>query len=78
MAKQHEKEPKVGGQTTEANFHEPILWTRRQVANALQVCPHSIARYTRRGELPCVKINPRVVRYKPQDVQRLIESGTVK
>lgn len=54
------------------------LWTRKQVAKTLQLCVHSVARYTRRGELPCVKINPRVVRYKQQDVQAFIESGSVK
>jgi Helix-turn-helix domain len=53
------------------------LWTRKQVAEALKVCPHSVARYTRAGLLPCVRLNRRVVRYRLIDVEKLIEAGFV-
>lgn len=55
----------------------PGLLTRRQVAGQLQTCPHSVARYTERGLLPAVVINSRVVRYRPEDVERFIESALV-
>jgi hypothetical protein len=51
------------------------LWTRKQVAQALGLCVHSIARYTRAGLLPCIKLNRRVVRYDPGAVQAFIKSA---
>lgn len=51
------------------------LLTRRQVAATLQTCVHGVARYTKRGLLPAVVINPRLVRYKPEDVERFIQSA---
>lgn len=51
------------------------LWTRKQVAGRLQTCIHTIARYTKRGWLPCVVINRRVIRYRQEDVERFIEEA---
>lgn len=51
------------------------LWTRKQVANALGLCVHSIARYTRAGLLPCIKINRRVVRYDPAAVAAFVQAA---
>lgn len=51
------------------------LWTRRQVAERLKVCPHTVARYTRRGWLPCVLINRRVVSYREEDVAAFIRQA---
>jgi hypothetical protein len=53
------------------------LLTRKQVAARLQTCCHTIQRYQRKGLLPAVIINARVIRYRPEDVARLIRSATV-
>jgi len=50
------------------------LWTRKQVADALQVTTHSVARWTRLGRLPCITINRRLLRYDPAVVQAFIRS----
>ncbi len=63
-----------GGETPTAAIVIALL-TRKQVADALQVCPHSVARYTRDGLLPCLKINRRVVRYQSDVVQKFIEAA---
>ena len=54
------------------------LLTRKQVADALGLCVHTVARYTRRGLLPAVTLGPRVIRYRKQDVEKLIQSGVTE
>jgi|SRR5579883_829374 len=54
------------------------LLTRKEVADALKVCVHSIARYTKSGMLPCVRFNQRTIRYDPQTVQAFIQAGAAK
>ena len=39
------------------------------------MCVHSVARYTRAGLLPCLRINRRVVRYDPAVVRAFIQSA---
>ena len=51
------------------------LLTRKQVAEQLQTCIHTVARYTRRGLLPAVTIGRRVIRYKREDVEKFIQSA---
>lgn len=46
--------------------------------SAPDVRPHSIARHTRAGLLPCLRINRRVIRYEPQTVQAFFKSATLK
>lgn len=53
------------------------LLTRGDVARMLNVCPHSIQRYERRGLLRSIRINRRVIRYRQEDVEKLIQSGMV-
>jgi len=53
------------------------LWTRKQVAKAIGVCPHTVARWTRLGVLPAVKLNARVIRYEAAVVQTFIQSGAI-
>jgi predicted site-specific integrase-resolvase len=53
-----------------------VLLTRRQVAELLAVSTESVKRYTRRGLLPSIKLNSRVIRYRPEDVQRMIEAAS--
>lgn len=51
------------------------LWTRKQVAAALRVCPVTVSRYTRAGLLPCLKITQRMVRYNPATVLAFIRAA---
>lgn len=53
----------------------PSLPTRGQVADYVGVCPHTVARYTRAGLLPCVRINSRVIRYRREDVQAFVNAA---
>jgi predicted site-specific integrase-resolvase len=53
-----------------------VLLTRRQVAQLLAVSTESIKRYERRGALRSIRLNSRVIRYRPEDVQRMIEEGS--
>lgn len=48
------------------------LLTRGQVAKRLNVCRHTIARLTKKGRLRPIYINSRLVRYRREDVDRLI------
>jgi hypothetical protein len=74
MTKQSLPKQNEGGQPAPQASFSP-LWTRKQVADALQVCPHSVARYTRAGLLPALYINRRVVRYEPRAVQAFIAAA---
>jgi predicted site-specific integrase-resolvase len=60
-----------------SNKLHTALLTRRQVAETLQTCPHTVARYTRRGLLPCLKINARVIRYDPTVVANFLKAAAV-
>jgi predicted site-specific integrase-resolvase len=51
------------------------LLARREVAARLSVCSQTIKRYSKRGLLPVVIINSRVVRYRPEDVEALISNA---
>ena len=51
------------------------LLTRRQVAALLAVSTESVKRYERRGVLASIRLNCRVIRYRPEDVQRMIEAA---
>jgi predicted DNA-binding transcriptional regulator AlpA len=65
---------KSGSRSTPQTAIGP-LWTRKQVADALGLGVPSVYRYTKRGLLPCIVINRRVVRYDPQAVQAFIDSA---
>lgn len=49
------------------------LLRRREVADILRVGTHAVRDYERQGKLNRVEINRRVIRYKPAEVQRLID-----
>lgn len=51
------------------------LLTRLEVAEQLSTCTHTVARYAKRGLLPEIILGPRLIRYRREDVERLIESG---
>lgn len=53
------------------------LWTTELAAWRLNVCPRTVARYTRAGLLPCVKLNSRLVRYRPEDVEAFIQDARI-
>lgn len=50
----------------------PLL-TVPEVADLLGCSPKSVERMMARGDLPKVKLSPRMVRVRSEDVQRLIE-----
>ena len=53
-----------------------VLLTRKQVAELLAVSTESIKRYERRGVLRSIKLNSRLIRYRPEDVQRMIAAAS--
>ena len=53
---------------------EPMLWTVRQTAAALAVCPKTLYTLTRAGQLRAVRVG-RAVRYDVADVRRFIETA---
>jgi predicted site-specific integrase-resolvase len=53
-----------------------VLLTRRQVAAMLGLSTESVKRYERKGAIRSIKLNSRVIRYRPEDVRRLIEAGS--
>ena len=48
------------------------LLTRQQVAKHFKVCTSTIRLWERRGMLPAIRINPRVIRYKKEDVEKVV------
>ena len=55
----------------------PKLPSRQQVADDFGVCVHTIARWEKQGLLKAVRINARVIRYRREDVLRLLNDATV-
>ena len=54
------------------------LLTRRQVAERLGVCGHTVQRLTRKGILQALVFNPRLIRYRREAVEALIAHATVE
>lgn len=50
-----------------------ILLRRRDVADKLGVCSHTVMRLTKDGILPAMKFNRRLIRYDPEVVQKFID-----
>lgn len=50
------------------------LITQEEAAKRLGVCKRTVRRYVRRGWLVPVQLG-RTVRYRPEDVDRLVEAG---
>jgi excisionase family DNA binding protein len=48
------------------------LMTAAEVAQRFNVHPETIRRWARKGELPAVRVNRKVVRYRPSDVEALL------
>jgi DNA-binding transcriptional MerR regulator len=59
-------------ETTETTNQK--LLKRDEVAAMLRVSKHAVRLYERQGKLSRVQINARVIRYKPVEVQRLIDA----
>jgi len=53
---------------------EALLWTARETAKALSICPKTLWALTRSGRLPAVRIG-RGVRYDVADVRAFVESA---
>ncbi len=52
------------------------LLSRQQLAKRLQVCKHTVQRWEKRSFLKAIHFNSRVVRYRLEDVERLIRDAT--
>lgn len=52
------------------------LLTKQEVADWLRVDLNTIDRMRERGDLPTVRVGPRLVRFRRADVLRLLEEGT--
>lgn len=48
------------------------LLNRKEVANILGVCTRTIRNWEQVGRLACVKVSPRCIRYRSQDVEKLV------
>ncbi|MGC8990001.1 MAG: helix-turn-helix domain-containing protein [Verrucomicrobiia bacterium] len=53
------------------------LLTRRQVADLLRLCPHTVGRLTKEGKLPALFFNRRTVRYRLTDIEDFISQAKV-
>ncbi len=53
------------------------LMSRREVASMLGVHTETIKRYQRKGLLPAIVFNSRLIRYERTEVERLIQEGRV-
>ena len=49
------------------------LMTREEVAEALKVSTWTVRRYEQRGVLPRVELSEHAIRYRHEDVDKLIE-----
>ena len=58
--------------------HFDRLLTRKEVAEILQVCPHTVRNLEKRGSLPRVEISRVGVRYLKKDVDEFIAQRRVK
>lgn len=79
--------PKKNDENSEAASHpqvglttvqQPIivnLLTRKQVSQRLGVCCHTCQRLTRRGLLPAIVFNSRLIRYAPEVIEAYIKSA---
>lgn len=52
---------------------EPLL-SRRNVMHVLGISKSTLIRMERSGKLPTVRLSAQLLRYKPEDVQRLMSS----
>ncbi len=53
------------------------LMSRREVASMLGVHTETIKRYQRRGILPAIILNSRLVRYERADVEKFLQSSKI-
>jgi excisionase family DNA binding protein len=56
-------------------MNEPLekLLSTQEVADILGVHVQTVRQYIRLGELPAVKISPRLYKVRPEDLERFIE-----
>ena len=55
-------------------YEDDRLLTRDEVAAELKVHPSSVSRYAQSGELDCVRISPRNIRFKASAVRAFIDN----
>jgi excisionase family DNA binding protein len=55
----------------------PLL-TAREVAERLGVSPETVLRWTRRGELPAVRLPGGAIRYRPDELDAWLEARATR
>ncbi len=50
------------------------LLTAREVAALFGVCPETVLRWTRRGELPAIRLSRGALRYRPDELEAWLEA----
>jgi len=53
------------------------LLTIEEAAQYLRVCPETVKRYIRKGDLRATKLSPQVLRIRRDDLDKFIESHFV-
>ena len=56
----------------------PNLLSRAEVAQRLGTCTHTVQRLTRRGLLPAIRFNARLIRYAPETLEAFINSAVAE
>lgn len=51
------------------------LLTARQLAEVIQVKPNTLLKWASQGEIPCVRLVGRCVRFDPLEVAEVIDQG---
>ncbi len=51
---------------------------REEVCDLLKVSHDTVRRYEQRGQLPCVVLSKHTIRYRTEDVEKLIEDWSCK
>lgn len=54
------------------------LLTRKQTAKRLGVCPHTVINLEKRSLLSAIRFGRRFIRYRPEDVNQLIEDMSIE
>ena len=77
MNKQYSPEAKPSTNSQAECLNSGPLLSRKEVARFLGCHIETVKRMQRRGQLPAIILNSRLIRYERADVERLIQEGRV-
>ncbi|MBM6701128.1 helix-turn-helix domain-containing protein [Megasphaera elsdenii] len=55
----------------------PILLKTKEVAEYLKISDQQVRRLVDKKELPCIRISPRVLRFRKEDVEEFISGREI-